>query len=218
MRTLNIMEIDLVAGGVRRSISAHPVTTSVHHGKAHKLAHSSHHARLRTSTLHGTATAKVQQTLDEGDDPPISEGGGGEGDGDGDGGGDGDGDGDGYGGDGYTGGDGGGAEELATIDVTATATGGALEGTVSNPELLDTITVYATSEQVAAAAAQNALPGECSIGTLLGNVSAGAVTGFVFGIGTGPGALASAIAGGALAAFGTSVGCAWAIHANGLNP
>jgi hypothetical protein len=109
-------------------------------------------------------------------------------------------------------------QSLETIEVTADASGGDVVGTVDNPQEFDTITVYASNEQLAEAAAYNALPGECSVGTLLGSVATGAVTGFVFGIGTGPGALASAIGGAGLAAFGTAAGCAYAIHSQHVNP
>ena len=36
MRTLDIIEIDMLAGGTRASIGAHPLSTSIHHAKAHK--------------------------------------------------------------------------------------------------------------------------------------------------------------------------------------
>ena len=39
MRALDIIEIDLVAGGTRASIGAHPLSTSIHHAKAHKKVH-----------------------------------------------------------------------------------------------------------------------------------------------------------------------------------
>lgn len=52
-----------------------------------------------------------------------------------------------------------------------------MEGTVSNPGELDTITIYATSEAQAANAGKSALPPECTVGTLLGAVTTGTITG-----------------------------------------
>lgn len=101
MRTLDIVEIDLVAGGARKSLGAEPVETSIHHAHAHKKVHEAkartHHAALHQSAKTATAQSSVH-VLSE------SDGDGGDG-GDGDGGDGGDGDGDGDGGDGGDSGD-----------------------------------------------------------------------------------------------------------------
>ncbi|KAB7766375.1 hypothetical protein CKY51_14175 [Xanthomonas maliensis] len=41
IRTLDIIEIDSVAGGRRTSIGSHPLSSSIHHANAHKKVHHS---------------------------------------------------------------------------------------------------------------------------------------------------------------------------------
>jgi hypothetical protein len=116
MRTLEIVEIDVVAGGTRTSIGAHPLSTSIHHAKAHRKVH---HAKAKAATLKSTSLTHTVTPADDGDGDgrPISEGGG-EGDGDGDGDGDG-GEGDGGSGDGYSAG--GNVTDLQQVNVTVSA-------------------------------------------------------------------------------------------------
>ena len=120
MRMLDLIEIDLVAGGSKKSIGSRPVSASIHHAQAHKKAHPA-----KAKAQHVKSAGKTMATI-----RPADEG---DGDGDGDGGdgsegGDGDGDGDGDTGDGALSGSAPGSNtnpaNLATVKVTGTTASG----------------------------------------------------------------------------------------------
>ncbi|WP_045764523.1 hypothetical protein [Xanthomonas albilineans] len=80
MRTLDIIEIDMVAGGTRKSMGTHPLSSSIHHAKAHNKTH---HAKAKTHhhhqmALHKSAASHITSTsaLDAQLDSEIDEGGG----------------------------------------------------------------------------------------------------------------------------------------------
>lgn len=228
MRTLDMVEIEMVAGGVRASIGVRPVTASIHHAHAHKKVH---HAKTKTA-LH--KLVKVQPA-DDGDGTPISEGGG-EGDGGEGDGGEGDG-GEGDGGEGGVGGEGGGPVEGGDGAYAGGSGGYDDDGTASNPEVAIGYRAVSGGTEVYVANAsggtavivgtngnlESTLPGECSIGTLTSAIESGAVGGAIFGAGagveTGPGAvitgLAGAILGAGVGASSASIGCAVALWRQG---
>ena len=86
MRTLDIIEIDMVAGGTRASIGAHLLSSSIHHAKPHKKVHYTkakahhqhHHAAMHKAVALQTAT-EFDAPMEEAEDGEGGEGDGGAG-------------------------------------------------------------------------------------------------------------------------------------------